>query len=79
LFLFVSTFQTISIQANNPDFPIEYGNALVWGLAAELGSEYGLPENEQGRLWSIAKHKLETQLDYDQENADVIFALDYER
>jgi hypothetical protein len=65
--------------SDNPDFPIEYGNALIWGLAAELASEYGLPENEQGRLWSIAKHKLETQLDYDQENADVRFVMDYGR
>lgn len=62
--------------SDSPDFPIEWGNALVWGLAAELASEYGLPEKEQGRLWSIAQYKLDKQLDYDVENADVIFALD---
>ena len=62
--------------SDSPDFPIEWGNALVWGLAAELASEYGIPENEQGRLWQIAQHKLDKQLDYDVENADVIFALD---
>ena len=65
--------------ANNPDFPIEWSNALVWGLAAEICSEYGIPESEQGRLWQIAQHKLDKMLDYDQENADVQFALDRAR
>jgi hypothetical protein len=65
--------------ANNPDFPIEWGNALVWGLAADLASEYGISEREQGRLWQIAEHKLNKMLDYDSENADVIFVMDYGR
>jgi hypothetical protein len=62
--------------ANNADFPIEYGNALVWGLAAELASEYGLPEQEQARLWAISRSKLQTQIDYDEEGANVVFAMD---
>lgn len=62
--------------SNNPQFPIEWGNTLVWNLAAELASEYGLPEREQGRLWQIAEHKLNELLDYDQENASVEFAMD---
>lgn len=62
--------------ANNPQFPIEWGNALVWNLAAELSSEYGLPEREQGRLWQIAQYKLDKALSYDVENASVIFAMD---
>jgi len=65
--------------SDNPDFPIEWSNALTWGLAAELASEYGLSEPEQARLWSIANHKLDRMLDYDQENASVIFALDRSR
>lgn len=65
--------------SDNPDFPIEWGNALVWGLAAELASEYGVSEAEQGRLWQIAQHKLDVMLAYDVENADVQFVLDYGR
>jgi hypothetical protein len=61
--------------SNNPQFPIEWGNALTWGLAAELASEYGLPEREQGRLWQVAEHKLNELLDYDVENASVIFSV----
>jgi hypothetical protein len=62
--------------SNNPQFPIEWGNVLIWNLAAELSSEYGIPEREQGRLWQIAEHKLNQLLDYDVENANVIFAVE---
>jgi hypothetical protein len=62
--------------ANNPDFPIEWGNALVWGLAADIASEYGIPEKEQARLWAVANNKLDKVLDYDVENASVILAMD---
>jgi hypothetical protein len=65
--------------SNNPDFPAEWAGALIWGLAAELASEEGLPENEQGRIWQIAQHKLDKALSYDTENASVIFALDVRR
>ena len=65
--------------SNNPDFPIEWSNALVWGLAAEIASEHGIPEREQGKLWTIAQHKLDKALDYDVENANVIFSMDYGR
>ena len=61
--------------ADNPEFPIEWGNALIWGLAAEIASEYGVPEREQGRLWSTAEFKLKTMLDNDVENASVIFGM----
>jgi hypothetical protein len=63
------------VAGNTPDFPIEWGNALVWNLAAELASEYGATEREQVRLWTIAQNKLDKMLDYDQENASVRFAL----
>ena len=62
---------------NNPEFPIEWGNTLIWNLAAEIASEYGVSEKEQGRLWRIAEHKLNELLDYDVENASVEFALEY--
>jgi len=62
--------------ADSPQFPIEWGNTLVWGLAAELGPEYGLPEREQAKMFEIAEHKLKTALDWDVENASVIFALE---
>ena len=66
-------------QADNPQFPIEFGNALVWSLAAELASEYGIPGPEQRRLWEVAEFKLSELLAYDTEDASVIITLDYDR
>jgi hypothetical protein len=65
--------------SDSPDFPIEWGNALIWGLAAEIASEYGLPPQETAYLESKARYKLDKMLDYDQEDASVEFALDYAR
>ena len=65
--------------SDNPQFPIEWANALIWGLAAEIASEHGLGEREQGRLWSIAENKLNHILDFDVENASVEFAMEYQR
>ncbi len=64
------------IASDNPEFPIEWGNSLMWGLAAELASEYGISEKEQARLWSTSEFKLNQLLDYDVENADVRFEMD---
>jgi hypothetical protein len=61
--------------SDNPEFPIEWGNALIWNLAAELAPEYGIPSRDQDRLWRIADRKLITALDYDVENASVIFSM----
>ena len=61
--------------ANNPEYPIEWGQALVWGLAAQLGYEYGLPDRELKRNTTIAEVELNTMLDYDVEGADVQFVM----
>lgn len=65
--------------SDNADFPIEWGRALVWGLAADLASEYGVTENEQARLWATANNFLEKALDYDVEDASVRFVMDCDR
>jgi len=62
--------------SDNPEFPIEWGNALIWGLAAELAAEYGLPIKEIAYFENKAEHKLNVALDWDVENADVIITLD---
>lgn len=64
--------------SDNPQFPIEWGNTLVWNLAAELAPEYGVPLREQAALVSRAEFKLNELLDYDVENASVEFAMRYD-
>ncbi len=65
--------------SDNPQFPIEWGNALIWGLAAEIGPELGVTSNQQAFLEAKAEFKLNNALDYDVENAPVIFAMDDNR
>jgi len=62
--------------SDNPEFPIEWANVLVWLLASELAPELGVPEREQAKLFQIAEYKLETALSWDTENASLIIALD---
>ena len=66
----------LDTNADNPEFPIEWGNALVWNLAAEMASEYGVTEREQQRLWAVAQAKLNDAMNYDVENASMIIAVD---
>lgn len=61
---------------NNPQFPIEWSNAIVWNLAAEMAPEYGTSLKERQLLTMQAAEKLNTLLDYDVENASVIFGRD---
>jgi hypothetical protein len=61
---------------NNPQFPIEWGNAIIWNLASELAPEYGVNLKERQLLKFEAAEKLQTLLDYDIENASVIFSRD---
>lgn len=58
--------------ADNAQFPIEWSSALIWGLAAELAPEYGVPEREIQRTFNIASSKLSAALDADHENASVM-------
>jgi len=63
-------------QADNPQFPIEWGEALVYNLASRLSRDYGLPLQERLDLKREAEMMLDEVLDYDVENASVIFTLD---
>lgn len=60
--------------SNNPQFPIEWGNAIIWNLAAELAPEYPVALPERRLLTIQAGEKLQALLDYDVENASVIFS-----
>ena len=61
------------VASDTAQFPIEWSSALIWGLAAELSPEYGLPEREQRKNFQIASAKLTAALDADIEDASVIF------
>lgn len=61
---------------NEPEFPIEWANALIFGLAHDLAPEYGISRQDRADLYAIGQRKLNDLLDWDQENASVIFTID---
>jgi len=62
--------------ADNPEFPIEWSDALIYGLAWRLAPEYGVTIDERRAIKAEAQEFLEDLLDYDVENASVIFSRD---
>lgn len=58
------------------DFPIEWQNAIKWGLAAELLPEYYIPEPVANRVEKRAAMYLEEMLNWDQEEAPTFFTPD---
>lgn len=76
--MFVGQFlpDDFDAQNDNPDFPIEWGNVLIWRLAAELSHEYGLPRLDRQQLWMVSEAKTQELMDYDDENASVRFELE---
>lgn len=65
----------LDITGNNPEYPIEWGECLVYGLAARLAPEYGIDIRNRQMLNFESEKSLMEMLDYDVENASVIFAL----
>jgi hypothetical protein len=58
------------------DFPIEWTNALKWGLAEQLIPEYFVPEDVAARVERNAEKYLGDMLDWDQEEAPTFFTPD---
>lgn len=63
--------------SDNPDFPIEWARAIIFGLADDLGPEYGILPKFQDRLERKAMRLLEDLLDHDVENASVIVGAEH--
>lgn len=57
---------------NSPDFPAEWFNMLSWGLAADIGPEYGIPQERQGILEHKASKAKESALSWDEEQGSLL-------
>lgn len=57
--------------SETPDFPQEWQNALIYGLAALLAPEYGVPLNDRGWLSKEQEKHLEVAQNYGYENASL--------
>jgi hypothetical protein len=70
---YYAPFDTFVSATNTPYFPREWNNALVYGLAALLAPEYGVPLNDRGELEKKADKHLQIALDFGAENASLYF------
>jgi hypothetical protein len=66
----------ISAASDVPEFPNEWMQALVWGLADQLALEYGLPVNHRQEVLMKAEKYRELLTDWDVENEPVFFIPD---
>jgi hypothetical protein len=64
----------LDASGNNPQFPAEWGNALIWNLALELAPEYAVTGREQAILERRAMMKKAALFGQEQENASVFMA-----
>lgn len=61
---------------DNPDFPIEWAEALVAGLVYRIGRKYGATPAEMNYYKADADEKLQIALGFDRETASVMFQPD---
>lgn len=69
-------FQDFDVTTNNADFPSEWFQALIWGLALELSFEAGLEEKRIQLIGQTAKYWRDLALGASQENS-VYFQPDF--
>lgn len=63
--------------ADNPDFPSEWFDALSWNLAAALAPEYGVPPQRYQIIKVEAAGTLEEAKDFDEDNASLFMGPDF--
>jgi len=61
---------------DNPDFPKEWHNALIYGLAVLLAPEYGVPLDDRRQLQKEHDTYLQTAVDSGVEQTSMFFQID---
>lgn len=73
------SIEDMDAAGNNPDFPTEWLAALKWNLAEWLLPEYGMTDQVTvGLIQGMAAKTYKLAEDYDIEEADIIFAPNYD-
>jgi hypothetical protein len=67
----VFPLRDFTASTDNPDLPSYYYNALCWGLADQLSTEYGVPLSERGFIQNKAQMHLEKAKDFDIEEGSL--------
>lgn len=70
-------FQDFDTSTDTPDFPSYWTRAIIYGLAAELSAEYGLPLQDRGYLEKKAAETKDLALSYGTEEGSIRFMPDW--
>jgi len=73
-FTFTRSIEDFDNINDNPDFPQEWLNPLVWGLADQLKADYGIIGERSVEIEKKAAYWLQKALDYDVEDVPISFA-----
>jgi len=76
-FSFERTLEDFDENSDNPDFPIEWGEPLIWNLSARLGIDYNTPLPKLQLITLAAFDMLENALGYDQEYESINLQPDF--
>ena len=70
-------YEEFDNSTDEPDFPSYWTRAMIFGLAAELAPEYGLPLQDRGYLDKKAAETKELALSYGTEEGSIKFMPDW--
>lgn len=70
---YMAPFEDFISSADTPYFPKEWNNALIYGVAALLAPEWGMPIQDRSLLMKEADMHKETALDFGMEEASLYF------
>ncbi len=73
---YTAPFEVFNAAADTPDFPQEWGNALIYGLAYLLSDEYALSLQDKSWLEKQAEKHLSTALANGQEDGSWYFMIE---
>jgi hypothetical protein len=76
VFLSESPIEDFDNSTDNPYFPVEWFNTLVWRLASELAFVHDIPREKRESIYQKAMEKSSKLLAYDSEQGDLRFSFD---
>jgi len=71
--------EVFDIATDNPDFPQEWGNALIYNLALALADEYGVAADKQNRIEKAAANHLSAALSNSTEQGSLFMMPDWQQ
>lgn len=76
-FWYERPIQDFDVASDNPDFPIEWAELLILGLADRIGLTFSVPREKRAQIKLDLDNRLSIAMGYDRENASVTFMPDF--